>query len=174
MSKVAAVPPHFDRRRTSHAPVSRTKATPRRLDAEAVIARLEQAGRTLLCLPRNAPGVARCQTRHGDVADAAAAYAALDRRHPAPGAAEIGRMDRTLAWVTLIPAERPMIRRIVGCRCLVSPATGRHLFSWRRLAGLTGIDHRLIQRWHAEGIDAIVASLGRDATLAWSWDSVRP
>ena len=82
-------------------------------------------------------------------------------------------MDQALAWIPLIPAEKLVLRRIVGCRALVSPLTGRHLFSWRRLARLLGADHKAIQRWHGTGIDLIVASLNRDAALFESWDTLR-
>ena len=81
-------------------------------------------------------------------------------------------MDQALAWIPLIPSDKLILRRIVGCRSLVSPLTGRHLFTWRRLARLLGADHKAIQRWHANGIDTIVATLNRDATLARSWDSL--
>ncbi len=82
-------------------------------------------------------------------------------------------MDQALAWIPLIPADKLVLRRIVGCRCLVSPLTGRHLFSWRRLARLLGADHKAISRWHATGIDLIVATLNRDAALAHAWDSLQ-
>ncbi len=82
-------------------------------------------------------------------------------------------MDQALAWIALIPADKLVLRRIVGCRSLVSPLTGRHLFSWRRLARLLGADHKAISRWHANGIDLIVTALNHDAAIARSWDSVR-
>ena len=91
---------------------------------------------------------------------------------PVPPAARITRMDQALAWIPLIPADKLILRRIVGCRCLVSPLTGRHLFSWRRLARLLGADHKAIGRWHANGIDLIVAALNRDNALARSWDKL--
>jgi hypothetical protein len=37
---------------------------------------------------------------------------------------------------------------------------------------LLGADHKAIQRWHATGIDIIVATLNRDAALARSWDTL--
>jgi hypothetical protein len=68
-------------------------------------------------------------------------------------------MDDALAWIPLIPRDRYVLRRIVGARSLVSPVTERHLFSWRRLGALLGADHKAIQRWHAQGIDIILAVL---------------
>ena len=146
------------------------------IDAETVIARLEEAGTTLLCLPRTGPTTALKQTRHQFVAEALEAYAATDAarpRLPVPPAARITRMDQALAWIPLIPADRLVLRRIVGCRCLVSPLTGRHLFSWRRLARLLGADHKAISRWHANGIDLIVTTLNRDSAVVQSWDTLR-
>jgi hypothetical protein len=146
------------------------------VDAETVGARLEEAGHALLSLPRTGPTTALRQTRHQFVAEALDAYAAADTsrpRAPTPSAAQITRMDQALAWIALIPADKLVLRRIVGCRSLVSPLTGRHLFSWRRLARLLGADHKAISRWHANGIDLIVTALNHDAAIARSWDSVR-
>lgn len=145
------------------------------IDAETVIHRLEEAGHTLLCLPTSGYSTALRQTRHSFVMEAVEAFAAVSDsrpRLPVPPAVRITRMDQALAWISQIPADKLVLRRIVGCRSLVSPLTGRHLFTWRRLARLLGADHKAIQRWHATGIDLIVASLNRDATLARCWDTL--
>lgn len=150
-------------------------ATRHPIDAETVIRRLEEAGHTLLCLPRAGPSTQLRQTRHQYVAEAVGAFSAEtdDRPRPAvPSATRITRMDQALAWIPLITADRLVLRRIVGCRCLVSPLTERHLFTWRRLARLIGADHKAVQRWHATGIDIIVATLRRDAALAAAWDTL--
>ncbi len=142
-------------------------------DAQAVITRLEEAGQTLLCLPHTGPTTALRQTRHQYVARALEAYTSADAprlRLPVPPAGTITRMDQALAWITLIPRERLVLRRIVGCRCLISPLSGRHLFSWRQLARTLGADHKAIQRWHATGIDLIVAALNQDASPAPAQD----
>ena len=157
-------------------PARQAHAPRPRFDAETVIARLEEAGETLLCLPRSDPATGLRQTRSEFVADALQAYAATDDarpRLPVPPAARITRMDQALAWVPLIPQDKLVLRRIVGCRSLVSPVTGRHLFSWRRLARLLGADHKAISRWHANGIDLIVTALNQDTALMQSWDSLR-
>src|SRR3954451_18159727 len=63
------------------------------------------------------------------------------------------RGEEVLAhWLSLIPADRFVLQRIVGARALVAPLTGRHLYSWRRLEHAIGADHRAVQRWHADGI----------------------
>ena len=68
-------------------------------------------------------------------------------------------MDEALSWIQLIPQENYVLRRIVGARAMVSPLTGRHLFSWRRLGGLLGADARAVRRWHAKGIAIILSQL---------------
>ena len=83
-----------------------------------------------------------------------------------PPAAAITRMDEALGWIRLIPQENYVLRRIVGARALVSPLTGRHLFSWRKLGTLIGADGRAVQRWHAKGIAMIVALLNGE-TEKW-------
>ena len=165
------------RRTTRTGLVHPSGSEPRTLfDAEIVVARLEEAGHTLLSLPRSGPTTRLRQTRHQYVSEALEALAESNTgrpRPPVPTAVQITRMDQALAWIPLIPADKLVTRRIVGCRSLVSPLTGRHLFSWRRLARLLGADHKAIQRWHAGGIDVIVASLNRDAALVHCWDGLR-
>jgi hypothetical protein len=165
----------FDAARATRPAPARPPAAGSRIDAETVIYRLEEAGQTLLCLPARGPSTALRQTRAQYLAEAVEAFAAetdAPPQPPTPSAARITRMDQALAWIPLIPSENLVLRRIVGCRALVSPLTERHLFTWRRLARLLGADHKAIQRWHATGIDTIVATLNRDATLAAAWDNL--
>jgi hypothetical protein len=171
--------PHgaFDIARATRPAAQRNKpsAPTNHIDAETVIYRLEEAGQTLLSLPNRGPTTALRQTRHQYLAEAVEAFAMETNtppKLPTPSAARITRMDQALAWIPLIPEANLVLRRIVGCRSLVSPLTERHLFTWRRLARLLGADHKAIQRWHAVGIDTIVATLNRDATLAEAWDNL--
>jgi hypothetical protein len=148
---------------SSHALQSRPGAVTGARDAETVIYRLEEAGRTLLALP-NTGYSTRLRTTQIDVVRSAIEGYGWDsgggRLRPAmPDSEQISRMDEALAWIPLIPRDRYVLRRIVGARCLISPTTERHLFAWRRLASLLGADHKAIQRWHAQGIDLIVAAL---------------
>ncbi len=131
-------------------------------DAEYVIHRLEEAGCTLLTLPGTGYST-RLRTSNLDVVRAAEAFGAETGgriRPPVPSAVQITRMDEALGWITLIPQDRYVLRRIVGARSLVSPSTERHLYSWRRLGTVLGADHKAVQRWHATGIEMIVAVLG--------------
>ncbi len=80
-------------------------------------------------------------------------------RPAVPSADKIDRMDEALAWIVLIPDARYVLRRVVGARSLVHPVTDRHLFSWRRLGGVLGADHKAVQRWYAQGIAFIIAAL---------------
>ena len=132
------------------------------ITTEALVTRLEDAGRTLLALP-NTGYTTKLRTTQLDIlATAVEAYATTQnsRLRPAmPDAQRITRMDETLAWIPLIPRDRYVLRRIVGARALVSPVTERHLYTWRRLGILLGADHKAIQRWHGEGIALIRAAL---------------
>jgi hypothetical protein len=130
-------------------------------DAATVIRRLEEAGRSLLCLP-NTGYSTRLRTSSIDIVRTAVESYGWDpgRLRPAyPDPRQITEMDEALAWIPRIPRDRYVLRRIVGARALISPTTERHLFPWRRLASLLGADHKAIQRWHAQGIDLIVAIL---------------
>ncbi len=105
-----AVPDGFDprRQRRRAAPPARTDRAALRaarilVDAETVIARLEEAGHTLLCLPRTGPTTALRQTRHQFVAEALEAYAA-DPVPPPPARSRPPRASR--AWTRRSPGSR--------------------------------------------------------------------
>ena len=131
--------------------------------ADWVIARLEEAGTTLLALPNTGPSTRLVQGGLEWVRDAAESYGAsrAKLRPAAPSAAHISRMDQAFRWISRIPEDRYVLRRIVGARSLVHPMTGRYLYSWRRLGTAVGADHKAVQRWHAQGIDLIVVLLNR-------------
>ena len=134
-------------------------------DDRAVIARLEEAGATLLALPQSGFST-RLRTSSLDVVRSALdAYGQGEARirPPAPSARKIDEMEQALAWIPLIPLEHYVLRRIVGARALVSPLTGRHVFTWRRLAASVGADHKAVQRWHGQGVAMIVAALATAA-----------
>ena len=131
-----------------------------RIDAAFVIYRLEEAGSTLLALPGTGYSTRLRAARLDVLAEEAESAAPARLRAPVPSASRITRMDEAMRWISLIPQDRVVIRRIVGARCLVSPITERHLYSWRRLGKLVGADHKAVQRWHAQGIDMLVAAVG--------------
>jgi hypothetical protein len=135
--------------------------------APFVQARLEEAGRTLLALPPSgySTGLRMNVTvlvRH--MLELEGGEPEPSRIHPpVPSATRITRMDEAFAWISLIPGDRALLRRIVGARALINPLTERHLYSWRRLATTLGADHKAVQRWHAQGVDMIVSALNLGA-----------
>lgn len=135
--------------------------------AAMVVARLEEAGASLLALPRSGFTTSLRQTRYDVVRDAAEVFAAVPGRlrPPVPDSAAISRMDEAFGWLGLIPRDRYVLRRIAGARALVDPVNGRHLHTWRRLGTLLGADHRAVQRWHADAIRLIVAGLASHEKL---------
>ena len=146
------------------APVGANPHTPDGLPATPawVQVLLEEAGATLLALPHTGYTTRLRQGGLEWVRDAVAlAPGSGDgRMRPAvPSGALIDRMDRVLAWVSLIPDGNQVLRRVVGARALVHPLTGRHLFAWRRLGTALGADHKAVQRWHAQGLEVIVRAL---------------
>jgi hypothetical protein len=138
------------------------RQVPQRVDSRFVTYRLEEAGATLLALPATGFSTRLRSSRLDFATSAAEAFGQMSGylRPPVPSASRITRMDEALGWILLIPQERFVIRRIVGARCLVSPLTERHLYSWRRLGAAVGADHKAVQRWHAQGIDMLVAAVG--------------
>lgn len=129
--------------------------------AEWLITRLEEAGITLLSLPNTGPSTRLVQGGMEWVHSVAESYGVgrAKIRPAAPSAAQITRMDQSYRWVSRIPDDKYVLRRVIGARSLVNPMTGRHLYSWRRLGTAIGADHKAVQRWHAQGIDMIVAIL---------------
>ncbi|HTW28387.1 MAG TPA: DUF6362 family protein [Acetobacteraceae bacterium] len=132
-------------------------------DAELVVARLEEAGRTLLALPEGGYSTRLRQSRLAVMPNPSEGYGweAVRARIPVPPAARITAMDEALAWIALIPEDRRVLRRIVGARALVHPLSERHLYPWRRLGALLGADHKAVQRWHKEAVGIIVVGLNR-------------
>jgi len=108
------------------------------IDAAYVTWRLEEAGITLLTLPPSGWSTGLRSSALDIVRSAADSYGWTEGRlrPPIPSAAKITRMDVTLGWISLIPPDRYVLRRIVGARTLVHPVTERHLFPWRRLGAL--------------------------------------
>jgi hypothetical protein len=135
---------------------------------EGLVACLEEAGATLLSLPKTGFSPALKTSALPILRDATESYgwSAAEVRPPMPSASRISRMDIVFGYLALIPQDRYLLRRIIGCRSLVHPISGRHLFSWRRLAEVLGADHKAIQRWHAEGIRIIVLALRHRAAEA--------
>jgi hypothetical protein len=135
--------------------------TTHRMAACDLVEMLEEAGATLLALPQTGHSTRMRQMRFDIVHTALEAYgwAAERVKAPVPDAAAITAMDAAFALLALIPEKKFVLRRIVGARALVHPLTRRHLFPWRRLAGILGADHKSVQRWHRDGIDLIVKAL---------------
>lgn len=131
------------------------------VDADYVVYRLEEAGATLLALPGTGWTTHLKRSSIEIVRTALEAYGwdAARIRPAAPSSARIDRMDEAMAWISLIPQDRYVLRRIVGARSLVHPISDRHLFPWRRLGVALGADHKAVQRWHAQGVAMIVAAL---------------
>jgi len=134
-----------------------------------ITARLEQAGACLLALRLATIGPAGYRSAMPDVvreASASYGWSKATTRPAIPNAAEIDRMDEALAWVSLIPEDRYVLRRICNARALVSPTTQRHLFTWSQIARLIGADRKAVQRWHQQGIAIIAANLKASPRVA--------
>jgi Domain of unknown function (DUF6362) len=141
---------------------------PQLIDPDMVICRLEEAGATLLSLPGSGWSTKLRTSSLEIVRTALESYGwSTNRiRPPVPPPARITRMDEAMGWISLIPLDRYVLRRIVGARSLVHPITQRHLFPWRRIAAAINADHKAVQRWHAQGIDLIVAKLKQGAIVS--------
>lgn len=88
------------------------------VDADYVIQRLEEAGATLLALPGTGWSTRLKRSSIDIVRTALDAYGwETARIRPAvPPADKIDRMDDALGWISLIPEDQYVLRRIVGAR----------------------------------------------------------
>jgi hypothetical protein len=139
------------------------------LSHDEIIARLEAAGATLLALDVGPTGPAGYRSGMPEIVrrhDEAYGYTEARLRVMPPDATAIAAMDEALAWIPLIPADRYVLRRIVGSRALVNPLTGRHLCSWAGIARGLGAHHEAVRRWHEQGIGIIAARLARPGLCA--------
>lgn len=150
---------------------------------KTIVARLEDAGRTLMMLPmpaRGMPGQASSAwpdyaQRYWDVfghaeqdeSDTearreAAADEINDVRVQASNRA-IDRLDEVLSWLWWVKDAR--YRRVIVARMQVYPLSdlpyraGRHVYSWRRLMPIFQTSLWHLQQWHKEGIDDILRGL---------------
>jgi hypothetical protein len=131
---------------------------PATIDAAYVVERLEEAGRTLMALPSNAPRLGqRVQTYgynapvlKGELPDAR-------KRLPRPDAAAISRMDEAYGWLAWI--GNASVRRVVSMRSLIGPETGKAVHSWAKVGRAVGASYRAVQGWHAKGLETIAGAL---------------
>jgi hypothetical protein len=132
------------------------------ITADDVIARLEEAGAISYAMPNTGYKLhCRTQNFHPLYEPVAATDKNTLRRVrlPLPSAEQISMMDRTYAWLALIPRDKHILRRIVCMRSLMNAATMRHVNNWRSIALAVGADYRAIKTWHAQGISIIVEAL---------------
>lgn len=142
------------------------------IDADTVIASLQEATSTILAMPGGMPrmGVKVCDYGYnsewfGEAVDDATEAVVTEPMFrmvgtkPAPSAASITRADEIITWLALIPQGRFVCRKIVAARSMIKWTTGKHVFSWAKLAKSIGADVRAVQRWHSQGIQIIVDAL---------------
>lgn len=153
------------------------RPSPGEFTAEYVVATFERAGQTLLSLPITGSRPAGYRSNMPEIVrQFAEAYGTTEEelRPATPSARAISEMDEVFSWVSLIPADRFVVRRVVQCRALVNPLTGRHLYSWAKLGKHLRCDFRAAQRWHAEGIATIVARLNRPGLCTVTGGPIAP
>ena len=132
------------------------------VDSVYVEARLLEAGRTLFAL--RVPGTWPGGYKSGmpevvrDVVEAYG-YTEADAPPATPSPRRIAEMEQALSWIRLIPADRFVLRRVVGARMLCRPNQERPLLSWRRIGERVGASHIAVRGWHAIGISIIVGAL---------------
>ena len=144
--------------------------------AEIVLDRLDHAGATLLALPHTGYSTRMSQSNLPIVRDFADLVGVQPDRKPAmaPTPRMVTEMEEAFGWIRLIPADKAVLRRIVGSRALCWPATMRPLYPWRTIATMVGASHEAVRTWHAQGVDLIVTALNRPGLCEASGGVVGP
>lgn len=130
--------------------INRDNTMPR-ITADYIISRLEEAGAIAFSMP-NSGYKLHCRTQNFHQLQEP--VAATDRntsprvRFPPPSAQQITEMDRTYAWLALIPNDRYILRKIVSMRSVMNPMTMRHVNNWRSIADAVGANHLAVKAWH--------------------------
>ncbi len=150
---------------------------------DAIIRRLEDAGRTLMLLPEPKDGRPRgsgsawpdvTQRFHDIMAVAGeidgvqetteeaqsrrdAQERQQNRTRITPDGTAIDRLDEVLDWLWFITDAAH--RRAVAARMLIHPLSERHAYSWARIARDMHTSPRNVRHWHERGVQAIVAGL---------------
>lgn len=123
---------------------------------EYIIRRLEEAGKTLLAMHGGERDLGMQMMRWEIVRDPRKDYPGSTRMRAAiPDADQITAMDEAFGWVHVIPLDMMAKRRVVWCRAMVDPISDAYRFSWRRIGEMMSMDHKRVQRMHAEAIDII-------------------
>ena len=148
---------------TAQPPAPTRQSGDREMTADDVIMRLEDAGATMMRMPKAGWSTGARTFWPAVVRDPSEAYGWTGEpvRISRPAAADITAMDEAFGWLAHIPHDRFVLRRVVASRCLVHPITGRHLFAWRAIARMIGSHHMAVQRWHAQGIACIVQGVNQ-------------
>ncbi len=142
---------------------------------DAIIRRLEDAGRTLMMLPMPAGGMPAGERvawpevvqNYWDIAGRADQGSFEERQEALAQVrnsvslratrAAIGRLDEVLGWLLMI--ERPHHRKTVMARMFVHPVSERPVHSWGKIAETLGSNRRTVQHWHGKGIQTIIEGL---------------
>lgn len=74
----------------------------------------------------------------------------LPLRAGAPSSAEIPIMDLILTLPALCAWQNH--RRVLHLRALVHPISGRHLYTWAKLARKIACDPRTVKTWHRQAL----------------------
>ncbi len=145
-------------------------------DAELVIGRLNDAGRTLMALWVHGvrpAGYGSGMPEYGhdpeDLRDQMPDPDKIDQ----PNAREVTAMDDALAWLKHIPDSKVHWRRCVGYRMLTSPRNDKPCWSWKRMAVELRSEPKMCENAYNAGIDLIVVELNKplisDALVRTRW-----
>lgn len=162
------------------APMGRYQPLP--LDVEQLQTLLEAAGETLMRLAVRRTYPAGFRQYWPDVLhEVMEAYGYTEEDMPIapPRPRQVSAMDEAFGWVLAhIPPDPPhrgeaelysrhggaVTRRLILMRALISPRSGRNVFSLRRLAKALHCSPEAARQWHARGLERIVAGIHRPPT----------
>lgn len=128
---------------------------------------LEWAGQCLLSLGGSGAGPQGYKVAwpiYAPDSKVAYGYSGERLRPPKLSSRDIRLMDEILLFPEFI--SEVQTKRIVGARSLVTPVSGRYLYSWSKIAFMLHLDRDTVKRRHSRGLAEIIGRLPEEKVYA--------
>lgn len=83
-----------------------------------------------------------------------------------PDPIEIDKLDKVLALISLV--SDPISRRVLQARCLISPVSFSHLYSWVKISKVLGLSVPTVKARFHRGLDEIKTKISVN-----DWEEIR-
>lgn len=124
---------------------------------------LRRAGSIMRRMPGGGVQLGMSQGGLDAIADPREAYgySPVEVNRLPPSSAEISMMDFVMPWLSYIPDEKMVVRRVVAHRMIWNDERGRSVWPYKRLSGKIGTSPELTRRWDEDGVLLIQKALNK-------------